>query len=375
MKIAIDCTAPVFGGGVTWMRELVPRLCELSPDDRFYILIKPEFRWIESLLPENGVCILLRLPRRFQAVWRLGWQQFVLPIWLKTKAIDLFVAPYDTAPLLDRRKMILGIQNASPYWGPSASTLGGRARAWLIRWLSRKSAQKAERVFFVSRWAQEQIGDRLGLSDDKRAVVCNGVSEAFVPANSAHGSDPYILAVGSIYVYKDYETLIDALGVLISQGLETLRLVIAGGIFDLPYYQRLLSRLDASGIADSVEFVTTHLQEEIVELYQFAALVVLPSQVETFGLPLVEAMACGVPVVASDIPVAREVCVDAALYYTLGDVDSLVEQIREIIENDSLVAKLVELGLVRAREFSWVHAAQQAQQILNGSYETNHAVL
>jgi len=365
MRVAIDCTAVVFGGGVTWMREFVPRLCGLSSDDHFTILVKPDFNWISGLLPQNCETIELSFPPRFQSIWRLVWQQLILPFWLKRKRIDCLISPYDTAPLFSATSILLGIQNASPYWGPPASTLRERVRLWFIRWLSRMSARKAGRIFFVSGWARADIGEMLGLPKEKTSVVYNGVSEIFKPGNSAREELPIILAVGSVYVYKDYLSLIDALGELVKRGYDDLRLVIAGGIFDQPYYQELTVRIETLGLAGQVEFVNTHLQDEIVGLYQSASVMVLPTQVETFGFPLVEAMACGVPVVTSDLPVTREVCGEAALYYTLGDVDSLVRGIQYILDDEQLKSDLVERGLERAKDFSWTNSAQQVSKLIN----------
>ncbi len=365
MRVAIDCTAVVFGGGVTWMREFVPRLCELSIDDHFSILIKPEFQWIAELLPTNCEIYEIRFPRRFQTIWRLAWQQMILPLWFTRNHIDWFISPYDTAPLLGGVKTLLGIQNASPYWGPPASSAGAQVRLWLIRWLSKLSARVAMKVFFVSGWARGEIGDMLGIAKDKTAVVYNGVSEKFAPGNSKNEETTLILAVGSVYIYKDYLTLILALGQLVRSGHNDLRLVIAGGIFDQPYYQELLARIELLELTDKVEFISTHLQDEIIGLYQSAALMVFPTQVETFGFPLVEAMACGVPVVTSDLPVTREVCGDAALYYTLEDVDSLGDGIRKILDDDRIVSELVTRGLKRAKQFSWQNSAQQVIELLN----------
>ncbi len=347
------------------MREFVPRLCELSTDDHFIILIKPEFQWIAELLPANCEADEIRFPKRLQSIWRLAWQQLMVPLWLKRNHIDCFISPYDTAPLFGKGRTILGIQNASPYFGPPASSVGAQVRLWFIRWLSRLSAQAADKVFFVSGWARDEIGDMLGLSRDKTAVVYNGVSEKFVPGNFNTVEAKLILAVGSVYVYKDYLTLIDALGQLVRNGTEDLKLVIAGGIFDQPYYQELVARIELLDLTDNVEFISTHLQDEIIGLYQSAALMVMPTLVETFGFPLVEAMACGVPVVTSDLPVTREVCRDAALFYTLEDVDSLVESISKILDDERMASELVSRGLKRVKQFSWKNSAQQVIELLN----------
>jgi len=365
-QVVVDLTAPVFGGSITWTREVIPRLCSLNPQKEYRLIIRPDLRWIEDFVTDNCRIITINIPQKFQTIYRLIWQQFRLPKLLRNWDSDILLSPFDVTALRASCKVVLGVQNASPYWGPVARSWIERIRLLGLRWLSIKSIKKSNKVFFVSEWSRSAISEITKIPLEKTSVAYNGVSSRFFPIDKENSlnEQAYILAVGSIYSYKDYTTLINAWAAVRKVGFDYLKLRIVGGIFDEVYHKNFLSILERENIQDSVSFIPELSPEQILGFYQKAKLFVFPSWGETFGLPLVEAMACGIPIVSSDLPVTREICKNAARYYVPGNVENLFEKIVEVLTNVSLQREMKEYGIIRARQYSWDAAAKQIQSIL-----------
>jgi glycosyltransferase involved in cell wall biosynthesis len=370
MRIAIDGTAPVIGGGITWLREMVPALCAASPEDTFWLFLRSDMLELKLRAPTNCNHVWIMLPPKARVIGRLVWQQVVLPLWLYKIKADVLLAPYDIAPIFAPCKVVLGIQNASPYYGLSPSNWLGRRRLQLLRWLTKISAWRADKVFFVSEWSRQAISRKLRLPLQKSHVIYHGVSDRFQPrekkpAEQFWGLSPYVLVVGSVCFYKDYITLIKAWKIVVTNMKQYIKkLLIVGPILESQYYQKLISLADDLKINESVSFVSSVPPSEMPALYQGASTLIMPSYTETFGLPMLEAMACGIPVIASDIPVAREICGEAACYYRLGDPEDLAEKLIYVLKDTDKRSELIKSGKERAQHFSWDKSAVRLLQLL-----------
>jgi glycosyltransferase involved in cell wall biosynthesis len=201
-------------------------------------------------------------------------------------------------------------------------------------------------------------------------VIYHGVSDRFQPrekkpAEQFWGLSPYVLVVGSVCFYKDYITLIKAWKIVITNMKQYIKkLLIVGPILESQYYQKLISLADDLKINESVSFVSSVPPSEMPALYQGASTLIMPSYTETFGLPMLEAMACGIPVIASDIPVAREICGEAACYYRLGDPEDLAEKLIYVLKDTDKRSELIKSGKERAQHFSWDKSAVRLLQLL-----------
>ncbi len=372
MRVAIDGTAPVMGGGLTYLRELVPALCTSSAGDDFYLFLRSDISNLRFPLPSNCRPVSVLLPQTQRTMWRFAWQQLVLPFVLRSVEADVVLCPFGIAPFLAPCAVVLGIQNVSPYAGPSAATWVQRRRNQLLVWLTGLSTRKAECVFFVSDWSRRAISRRLGLLIEKTFVVHHGVSDRFRPPQlqSSHQNEalrPYVLVVGSVSSYKDYVTLLEAWKLVVPQFSGRFDLIIAGPIVEQTYYRKLDALMSHPGLRGRVFFRPDVPYEQVLGLYQKATVLVMPSHIETFGLPMLEAMSCGTPVLASDIPVAREVCADAAYYYQLGDPGDLGRKLLTLLNNANVRSDLARAGRERAGHFTWSKAAERTLQLLRTS--------
>lgn len=372
MRIAIDGTAPAIGGGLTYLRELTPALCASSAGDDFYLFLRSDRENLQFELPPNCERFIISLPKIGRAVWRLAWQQVVFPAVLWRLRADVILCPYGIAPLFAPCAVVLGIQNASPYGGPGPGEWSRRVRNLALILLTRLSARRAGKVFYVSEWSREAISRSLGLPIGKTSIVYLGVSHRFRPAKHQQPQEndarrPYVLVVGSVSSYKDYVTLLRAWKLIDVSCDGRYDLMIVGPILERTYSRMLNSLVAQLALRNRVFFLPEASSEQLVALYQMAIALVMASYVETFGLPMLEAMSCGTPVVASDIPVTHEICGEAARYYRLGDPGDLAEKLLPLLTDAGARSNLARAGVERARDFTWRRAAECTMRLLTTS--------
>lgn len=235
---------------------------------------------------------------------------------------------------------------------------------WFRRMARRilEGLQKAAVVFHTTDNIRSQI-EKFGLLDPAKLVKAPyGVAEIFQPFApepetlpdelSAIVERPFLLHVGSCIPRKRVEVLFRVMAELWPR-FPQLKLLQVGGIFS----ERQKAEIDRLGIAGAVHQIPRLDQPAIAALYRRAALVLMPSEAEGFGLPVIEALACGAAVVASDIPVFREVGNDAVVYCPLGDLDSWASRLDELLQSPA-AAPLLSRRLARASRYSWVNHAR-----------------
>ena len=228
------------------------------------------------------------------------------------------------------------------------SSLMTRRDRLVFKWVVPRAARKAKRVLTVSERTRRDLEGLYGVPSERIVVTPNGVDPVFTPSESALQGHDYVLLVGAV---QERKNPLAALAAAESAGLP---LIVAGPSKD----EALARELERRG-ARIAGYVA---EDELVELYRGAACLIQPSRFEGFGLPVLEAMACGTPVVAVPEPALQEVAGDAAVW---AEEHELGEGIRRAVaERDLLVAA----GLERARQFSWPETARRTlavyQQVL-----------
>lgn len=276
------------------------------------------------------------------------WEQLELPLYARG---GLLLSLGNAGPLA-KRKQIVTIHDASVFVVPE--TYSPAFRLW-YQLLLPLLGRTVLRVVTVSQFSRSELARHAKIPVTKVAVIPNGAEHILNAAADVRilekvGVIPgrFILAVGSQSPHKNFQ--------LVGQGFERLarndlHLVVAGG-----QNRRIFEPTSGAGLAGAkmVGYVT---DGELRALYETAACFVFPSRYEGFGLPPLEAMACGCPVVVSRGGALEEVCGNAALYCDPDDPDTLVECIRRILDESGLSARLKSEGRARAAEFTWHRAA------------------
>ncbi len=346
------------GGGITYLRNVLPLISEDPRLEIHLFLHVDQFETFPNL--GDGIYIhLLDFPTGLLRL--LLWEQFILPIAAKMIAADVVFSPANYGPFTIRNQVIL-LQNA---------TAVGR-REWRIArrlyWITLAAATRlsltiVKRAIAVSEYAAQSIAP--SWIRKKVQVVHHGVSNLFRSRQESDYSkrDDFLLMVADIYVQKNLHTVIDALA-KIRETHPNVRLLIAGSILDRAYYNQLCLQIKRLKISDNIVFLGSHSPEKICELYQQCRVMIFASTVETFGFPLVEAMASGCPVISSNAAAMPEVAGDGVLYFDPYDDQTLASLIEKVLLDDSLCRDLSQRAANRAKAFSWPETAAKTASIL-----------
>ena len=362
-RILIDGTMARGGGGFTYLVNVVPRLAQMAPDDRFCLLLRSD-RIAESIPSQPNLEIQL-LPR-VGAAGRIWFTAVEGARMASRWGADLYFSAGEGAPLLAPCPRIASFRNPNPFRAIDPEySLGERLRLRALRMFAKLSARSCEKILFVSKDSARWIGQEVGLPAGRRAVIHHGVDPlAWQSAGSQAPIHPrpYIVSVSSIYRYKNFVRLIEAYAQLVERhlSLEIPDLVIIGDNQDPAYARKMEAARAATGdLAAHIQIVGEVPYHEIGAWYRGALLSVFPSYLETFGHPLLEAMAAEVPLVASGIPVFREIAGDAAFYADPHRPEQLAEAMAAALLDPQARDTLIKRGRVRLREFSWDRTASR----------------
>ncbi len=365
LKVLVNAVHSKSGGGVTYLRNLLPLLGRA-----FELHVVVQADQVEMVGP---LCAQAGLTLHVIPVWSklatvLVQEQVVVPLLARRIGAVVIFSPANYGPVLGGRSVIL-LRNAfevttlEERWSKRAYWLAVK----LLTWACFKTCRRA---MVVSAHAGRAFLKTFGLADDSRlGVVYHGVGRAFHPPAEDRPRIPgRLLAVSDIYVQKNFETLLRALARL-RPGHPGLHLQIAGRELDPGYAAGLRALCAELGIADAVTFLGGQPPQRIAELYREADIFVFPSLVETFGNPLVEAMASGIPVVCTDAAAMPEVVGGAALLAPPRDDAAMAHQIGRLLDDRDLWRAMAAKGLERAAAFSWDRTAALTIAVLRQAAE------
>jgi len=359
-KILINAVHAKSGGGVTYLRNLLPRLAAMPALDLHVAVQRDQAAMFAEIV---GRLPLHVLPSWSPLATVLVQEQVAIPRLAREIGAALVFSPANYGPLVGPPSVIM-LQNSFDVGGIE---LRWKKRLYwaAVKGLSWLSFQACRRAITVSHHACAGFLAAFGLTADRRfAVVHHGVSPHFAPPAKDCGRVRHrLLAVSDLYVQKNLETAIAAVA-LLAATVPDVTLVIAGRPLDQDYFDRLVATAQDLGIADRVSFLGGRSAAEVAELYRSAEVLVFPSLVETFGIPVLEAMASGLPVVSSSAAAMPEVAGDAALFVPPRDAASVAAAIRRLFDDRALWHSMAERGLARAAEFSWDRTAEATAAVL-----------
>jgi glycosyltransferase involved in cell wall biosynthesis len=367
MRVGFDATPAVTqGAGIgRYTRELLRALAALDThnDYRLFYAASPEsFRHPLPTLPANFRA--RRLP--LHDIWLArAWHRAQLPLpanWL-TGPIDLFHSPdFTLPPLTHGTRSLLTVHDLSFIRDPESAD--SALRAYLNRVVPR-SVARADHVLADSESTRADLIELYRTPPAKVSVLYSGVDERFRPVTDSAalnavrakydlGGWPFVLAVGTLQPRKNYVRLIQALAQL---PLPDVCLVIVGGRGWL--FGAIFAEVERLGLRARVRFPGFANDADLPALYSAARVLAYPSLYEGFGLPILEAFACGTPVVTSTASSLPEVAGDAALLVPPTDVDALAAALTAALTDDALRADLIHRAQARLPLFSWEKSARQ----------------
>lgn len=265
--------------------------------------------------------------------------------------------PHYSLPFFAKGACVVTIHDLIPLLFPR--TVSNPAGLPLILFWHLFAARRAAKIIAVSRHTKKDLVLRLRVPAEKVVVIHEGADlHLFFPPGKDEApplDGPYLLYVGSVRYHKNLPRLLQAFALLRKTRRLPHRLVLAGDGGEDPGLRRLASQL---GVADRLHFIRRPGASLLRRLYGFCACLVYPSLYEGFGLPPLEAQACGAPVVASRTASIPEVCGRGALYFSPRDSLGLARQIERALDDPPLVARLRARGAANVRRFSWERAWQ-----------------
>jgi glycosyltransferase involved in cell wall biosynthesis len=295
---------------------------------------------------------------------RILWEQFRLPQVLRELDADLLHAPAFGGPLLSSVPHVDTVHDLSFLRYPQFFRSHKR---FYLRWLTRWSCRRAAAVIAVSAFTAQEVVDLLDVPKTRVHVIHHGVEPRFCPlpeeavaAFRAQHNLPerYILYLGTLEPRKNLVTLLQAYAGLHKTDTH---LVLAGGQGWL--YEEIFAEVERLGLEKRVHF-PGYLPDDTLPLwYNAADVFAYVSWYEGFGLPILEAMACGTPVVASDTTSLPEVAGDAALLVPPDDVDAVREGLKQSLADRALHARLKQAGQRRAARFRWQTTAHHTTKL------------
>jgi glycosyltransferase involved in cell wall biosynthesis len=294
---------------------------------------------------------------RFPLFKRRFWEQMAS---LLVGSHDLLHFPYDSCVAWKRGKFITTIHDVKPLLFDAVRSRPSIHQA-VERLLVRNPLARIDHVLTDSLSSRQDIAKHLGIPEDRLTVVYPGIDlQEFRPASSDEATEknrrPYVLCVAGSDPTKNVGALVEAFGNLPASLRQAHHLVLVG---DFRRRGDLRERVRLVGIEKHTIFSGIVSDERLVELYQHAAVFVFPSLYEGFGLPVLEAMACGCPVISSDASSLPEVAGDAAILVNPTDVRQLTAEMERVLTDAGLRRALRERGLVQAARFSWDRTARE----------------
>ncbi len=363
MRIGIDARKLHDFGIGTYIRNLLRELARLDHDTDFVLFCRP-----------NDVNGIRALGENFRpVVERAGnysvSEQLRIPLALRREKVTLFHAPHYVLPPLVRCRSVVTIHDCIHLMFPQY--LPNRMALTYARTSMAMAASRATRVLTVSETSKKDIMRFFGTDPGKIDVIYNAYDERFgvepreedvVRVRERYQlHDEFILYAGNVKPHKNLERLIDAFHLVRSRGLDHLKLVMIGD--DISKYASLRHAVHRYQLHNYVRFLGYLPEETLAVMYRLAGVFVFPSLYEGFGLPPLEAMASGTPVVTSNVSSLPEVTGDAAELVDPYEPQAIADGIYRVLTDVDLRRDLRRKGLARAHQFSWGASVRRVREI------------
>lgn len=353
-------------GTENYSYQLLKNIASLDTENRYLIYItRSQLSDVRrQTWPDNFEFRVINLHRLWTQVG-LAWMTFVDPI-------DVLFVPSHTLPLIRRSdlKTVITVHDLGAEYLPALHQL---KQVLYLRLMTHYQLKTASRIIAVSEATKDDLVRKLRIKESKIQVVYEGVDKSVFRklSNDVLSSvlskyklqkNKYFFFVGTIQPRKNLERVIKAFNDFLKDYPEY-KLILAGGrgwdsesIYSLP---------KELGIEQSVGFIGRVSDEEVVALYNGATALVYPSLFEGFGLPIIEAFACGCPVITSDTSSMPEVAGKAAILVDPYNIEGIYKAMSQLATRDILRSTLIKKGILRSKDFDWKIAAEKTLQVIN----------
>lgn len=349
------------GAGISWhIRKLLENLAGVSPEFCYSAFLNDRAFQASSL----GLHFS-RWPTQ-RPVVRIAWEQFIQPVVLRRAGVELLHAMAFVAPLAAPCPFVVTVYDLSFLRYPEAFRPFNR---WYLSRFTAHSVQRARAVLAISESTRQDVINLLGVPPDRVHTIYCGVDDEFRPLPVAdiaafklarHLPDTFVLFLGTLEPRKNIEGLIRAYATWRQREAKAPPLIVAGG--KGWYYKHIFELVESLNLTNAIRFPGYIPQNELPLWYNAASLFVYPSHFEGFGLPVLEAMACGTPVITSTVSSLPEVAGPDGSTGRLidpADPDALADAMADLINRPEQRAAMSQQALARAATFRWEKTAQE----------------
>ena len=369
MRVALDgfpLSSPKTGIG-HYTFELARSLAQLAPGDRFDLISPIPFTAAAASEIEKASLPNLGFFNPRATSFRRHWWAVGLPLYLRQSPVDLFHGTNYEVPLWNRSHNVVTIHDLSILLHPE------HHERHLVRRARRRlplMVRSAAMIIAVTESIKREIVEHLGVKPERVAVTPEAprrtfhripITETLATRKQLEIEDDFLLFVGTVEPRKNLLTLVRALDDVLRNTSLRPQLVIAGGKGWLT--DELDAFMETSGVKERVRFIGYTSDEDLRALYSACRVCVYPSLYEGFGLPPLEAMACGAPVITSRIPAIEETVGSAAILVEPTDVAALAKSIVEVWNDPQHRDHLSAAGLTRAAKFTWERTAELTLEV------------
>ncbi|MFC1687810.1 glycosyltransferase family 4 protein [Patescibacteria group bacterium] len=371
MRIGID--ARFYGttgkGLGRYTQKLIEYLERFDQENEYVILLRKE-NW-DQYTPHNNN--FHKVLADYQ--WYTLQEQIQFPRLLSQQKLDLVHFPHFNVPVFFKGKFIVTIHDLILTHYPTirASTLSPilymfKHRAY--KYVITKAVKKAQKILTVSEFTKNDIIKHFHLTDPSRvAVTYEGVD---IPNDIISNDEkdnllkrftitkPYVLYVGNVYPHKNLEKFIKAFKDIITRDKDLLFVLVGKEDY---FFKRLRAQVERTDLSKNIVFTGFVTDSELFTLYANARLFVFPSLYEGFGLPPLEAMSAGTPVVASRATSIPEVCGDAAVYFDPNNIYDMIQSVERVLTDEALRQNLIQNGKKRIQDFHWDTMARETLDV------------
>jgi glycosyltransferase involved in cell wall biosynthesis len=340
------------GGIEIYLRELLAALAGIDITNEYFVFTNLETT--NDLIPRQAN--FHWKPQAVHAAFRparILWEQIVLPIEAARYHLDVLFNPGFTAPIFAPCPSVTVFHDLQHKRHPEYFRWFDLPMWRVLLWAS---ARRSRSLIAPSEATRADLEYFYPFSQGHVTVIPHGVDPAFFTLDRAQ-TDPYILCVSTLHPHKNLERLLR-----VYSRKPDCKLILAGMHgFQTEPIKRLITDLN---LGDQVQLPGWLPRAGLMNLYARARAFIYPSTFEGFGMPVLEAMAAGIPVACSDIPPLRELAGDAALYFDPSDDSAVSNALDRIINDTDLRTRLTESGPIRARSYTWPSAATQTLSVL-----------
>ncbi len=345
------------GGPETYECSLIRALAKLDGDHEYHVFsLGPEAREAIGIEQRN---------LHYHVMWpRIRWISLPisLPLSLRRHRVDLYHATFAPPPI-SPLPYVFTMHDVTPFTHPQFYVPAIQKR---LAALIRRGIEHARLILCVSQNAMETTAEYFDVPTERMTVVYHGVDPRYRPIPADEGRErlrrygldrPYVLFVGKLEARKNIQRLLEAYHLFYRQSGADLPLVLAGRRTLAP--EVIDQTLDRLGIREHVIELGYAAEEDMPALYSGARLFLFATLWEGFGIPVLESMACGTPVITSRLSCLPEIAGDAALLVDPTDVNQIADAMRRLHDDEALRRTLIDRGLARAKQFTWERCAQQ----------------